>query len=436
MPTLTHNKSDAMVEVKVEITPPALSSAELQHLPPQSMLAETTCCPQTIATSQSLDSSPSQGALSISQQDFPPRASVSLASPQQRKMSEFSQDSLLNPTTFTRMTPSPGANSSRLFKKIEEMMDLSSPYNHYRCLSSESSLAQCGNSMMGMGSALQNLATLGGNLSVPSPFMMNCITPNLMVPVPVSEQTVADGGKLSVTRNAVGGDAEQGGVDCSSRPGSGRLLRRQFSLDKDDVNNHSATSATLSNNLGNSACFQAGAGGGGCAAVGKSYLERVTVTAAAPVGDAYQKHSSLPSIISGQTVIGKVQQQANNRAALFKHNSSSISQDLEKIEEIPSSSPTASSSFSENSHHQQLKQQQQQSHRLNHAPYSQTSLTNSIPYIDGSCSSSVSTLHSSGPLTNVQQTMTTGSRMTMVREGTGNGGTGSTGGDTKLNIDV
>lgn len=375
--TITSTRTDKYdtVEVKVEITPPAVSICEQQQ---QQQLSYVEPCPPVIATSMSLDSSTGQATLSFSQQDFPPRASVSLASPQQRKMSEFSQDSLLNPTGFTRMTPSPGANSSRLFKKIEEMMDLSSPYNHYRCLSSESNLA------LGMGSALQNLATLGGNLSVASPAMMNSFTVSLTVP---EHQTMVDGsGKFNATKSfdrncasGVGGGGASPGtgmvVDGSSRPGSGRLLRRQFSLDKDDVNNNSASSATFSNNLGNSACLQAGG-------KPKSYLEGVPA-------DAYQKHSSLPSI-SGQTLINKLQQTANKTALYKQHNSSSISQDLEKIEEVPGS-PNEPLIFSG-----QQQQQEQQHRRANNSPYSQSSLTNSIPFID-SCSSSVSTIPSSVP---------------------------------------
>lgn len=360
--TITATRTDNYdtVEVKVEITPPAVSNCEQQ----QQQLSYVEPCPPVIATSISMDSTTGQATLSFSQQDFPPRASVSLASPQQRKMSEFSQDSLLNPTGFTRMTPSPGANSSRLFKKIEEMMDLSSPYNHYRCLSSESNLA--------LGSALQNLATLGGNLSVASPAMMNSFTVSLTVPEDGSAKLNAT---KSFDRNCgsgVGAGASTV-VDGSSRPGSGRLLRRQFSLDKDDLNNNSAASATLSNNLGNSACLQAGG-------KPKTYLEGVPA-------DAYQKHSSLPSI-SGQTLINKLQQTAN-KTLLYKHNSSSISQDLEKIEEVPGS-PNEPLLYSGQ------QQQHQHQRRANHAPLSQSSLTNSIPFIDcGSCSSSVSTIPSS-----------------------------------------
>lgn len=70
-----------------------------------------------------------------------------LASPQPRKLPEISSDSLLNPTTvFSRIpttSASTGGSASRLYKRIEEIIDLSSPYNHYKCLSpSESNLSQ------------------------------------------------------------------------------------------------------------------------------------------------------------------------------------------------------------------------------------------------------------------------------------------------------
>lgn len=91
-------------------------------------------------------------------------------------MSEISHEGLLNPTNFGRFTPSPSSGtSSKLYKRIEELMDLSSPYNHYRCLSpSENNLTQ------------------------------------------VQENKYT----YSTTK--------------LDKPGSGRLLRRQFSLDKED----------------------------------------------------------------------------------------------------------------------------------------------------------------------------------------------------------
>lgn len=263
-------------------------------------------------------------------------------------------------------------------------MDLSSPYNHYRCLSSDSNLVQCGGNMLGMGSALQNLATLGGNFCAPPP--PPAVTP-AFTSLAIPEQQTADG-KLNSTGGG-GGGGGGGFGESVSRPGSGRLLRRQFSLDKDDVNNNNSNLAAgraLSNNLGNSAC--AGGGGGG-----------VGHEAAVLPADTYQKHSSLPSI-SGQTLISNNISNNNsinsnsktNRTPLFKHHSSSISQDLEKIEEIPGSpnpafQPHRTTATNANNHHSSASVV---------GLYSQSSLTNSIPFIDGSsCSSSVSTIPSS-----------------------------------------
>lgn len=100
-----------------------------------------------------------------------------------RKFSEIPHDitgagGLLNPGHLGAFTPTTStANSaSKLYKKIEELMDLSSPYNHYRCLSpSESNLTQCSEA------------------------------------------------KYMYTR-----------PPPENVPGSSRLLRRQFSLDRDD----------------------------------------------------------------------------------------------------------------------------------------------------------------------------------------------------------
>lgn len=238
--------------------------------------------------------------------------------------------------------------------------------------------------MMGIGSALQNLATLGGNLSVPSPAVPATCT-SLTIP----EQQTADG-KLNSSGGGGGVVVHGGFGESVSRPGSGRLLRRQFSLDKDDVNNNSATTGrgALSNNLGNSACGRGGGGAGGNVGTVKSYAEPLVLPA-----ETYQKHSSLPSI-SGQTLISNNNNNnvKTNRTPLFKHNSSSISQDLEKIEEIPGSP------------HPAFQAQHRSNTVANHhhnstavvGLYSQSSLTNSIPFIDGSsCSSSVSTIPSS-----------------------------------------
>lgn len=66
-----------------------------------------------------------------------------IASPQPRKLPEISSDTLLNPVSFSSRVPPTGGSASRLYKKIEQLVDLSSPYNHYKCLSpSESNLSQ------------------------------------------------------------------------------------------------------------------------------------------------------------------------------------------------------------------------------------------------------------------------------------------------------
>lgn len=203
-----------IADVRVEITPPVAP-----EFPSATMSAST-----------SLESSTSGFNLNINVSDFPPK-SITTVSPNQRKMSEFGPDGLLNPSAFNRLSSS-SASSARLFKKIEEMMDLSSPYNHYRCLSpSESNLLQC-----------------SGDLKAPF-------------------------GKFH----------ELG------KPGSSRLLRRQFSLDKDDVS------------------------GQGGSREGPKY-----------------------SIDSGDCrtqISGQLSKTAMPR--IHKQNSNSLAQDLEKIEEIP-----------------------------------------------------------------------------------------------------
>lgn len=152
-------------DVKVEITPPQPSDGGINMLP------------------KSI-SNESAAAFSMSINEF--QAKASTPSPQQRKFSEIQEyTGLLSAMgSITRMNPSPtGSNaSSRFFKKIEEMIDLSSPYNHYKCLSpSETNLTQFADTRIHAFSQLQQ-----------------------------PQQRVAD----------------------INKPGSGRLLRRQFSLDK------------------------------------------------------------------------------------------------------------------------------------------------------------------------------------------------------------
>lgn len=155
-------------------------------------------------------------------------------SPQQRKITELPHDNHLNASNFGRFTPSPSsASSCKMFKKFEEFMDLSLPYNHYRCLSpSESNLTQCNEGKYVYGISKQD-----------------------------------------------------------SKPGSSRLLRRQFSLDKEDCHSN------------------------------------VTVRSNLDVPFLHE-HRSTPSPTNIKP------------GRLHRQTSASVAQDLEKIEEIPIS-PTS-----------------------------------------------------------------------------------------------
>lgn len=221
----THSSSQSsslageQVDVKVEITPPR----------------DTESIPVSNSNSFSIDSAPNLG-LSLS--DF------KSASPQQRKLSELPADALLAAANFGRLTPSPSsASSCKLYKKFEDFLDLSLPYNHYRCLSpSESNLTQCNDGKYIYG----------------------------------------------VTR-------------LDNKPGSSRLLRRQFSLDKDDCqNNGSGPSQSIS----------------GKSSLDVPYLQDVSTR-------------STPSPTN-----------VKHTGRLHKQNSASLAQDLGKIEEIPAS-PTS-----------------------------------------------------------------------------------------------
>lgn len=334
-------------------------------LPPECV---TQTQPHIVLNAPSIDSSTTATTPTVNIQnmlanpDFPPRASS--ASPQQRKMSEFSQD-LLNPGTFHRVNPNTGTgSSSRLFKKIEEMMDLSSPYNHYRCLSpSESNLLQYGGSIN-----LHNLSCMGGNLNIPQSSMMM---------LPFGSNSYQQQVTPSAGDNSRGSDAilttQKSVTDHTSSaanccvPGSGRLLRRQFSLDKDDTSSSSVRNAnnngSISNKLANTASRP---------------MSKQNIIFGDP------EHSSMPSInqqMPPPSLANKIQQQTAR--ALGKQNSSSISQDLEKIEESPLS-PRQPTPLAE-SHGDSVR-------GGNGGPSTQSSLSNSIPFIDsgGSCSSSVS----------------------------------------------
>uniref|UniRef100_A0A6P4ES69 Guanylate cyclase n=1 Tax=Drosophila rhopaloa TaxID=1041015 RepID=A0A6P4ES69_DRORH len=251
------------VEVKVEITPP--TNADLGS-------------GANLPNSYSLDSN-STNTISPNATlcpEFPGKTTPSSASPQSRKLSELTPDNLLNPNSFNRLPNSTGGSSSRLYKKIEEMMDLSSPYNHYKCLSpSESNLTQFYDGKYVYGSA--SGGTGGGQVG---------------------------GGACS---SAAGSGCGGGAARFDSKPGSSRLLRRQFSLDRDDQqakgeqqhHQHSLQATTYA--------ALVGSGGGG---VKTSMLDIPLLhdTSRSPKGTLTRAH---------------------------KQNSASITQDLEKIEEIP-----------------------------------------------------------------------------------------------------
>ncbi|EAT34808.1 AAEL012988-PA [Aedes aegypti] len=224
------------IDVKVEITPPV--GCDNPHL----------------AQSFSVDSNSSNANnCTLNMTDF--QSKTALPSPQARKLSEIVTDTafLSANSSFNRLNPSPtGTTSTRLIKRIEELMDLSSPYNYYKCLSpSESNLSQC------MDNRYHG---------------------------------------YQINR-----------LDCSSKPGSTRFLRRQFSLDKDDVSPsmHTSQKATLDT-------------------VSSMSIDREQL---ARMGTL----SSIPSISSTTSIsLGSKQQRA-----IHKQQSASVAQDLEKIEEIP-----------------------------------------------------------------------------------------------------
>ncbi|EDV93802.1 GH19530 [Drosophila grimshawi] len=241
------------VEVKVEITPPANSEM----------------CSSQLPNSYSLDSN-STNTISPNATLCPefPNKTPSSTSPQSRKLSELTPDSLLNPNSFNRLPSSTGGSSSRLYKKIEEMMDLSSPYNHYKCLSpSESNLTQFYDG--------KYLFSNAGGSSV-----------------------------AGANGPGSGGCSIAGSTSkFDSKPGSSRLLRRQFSLDRDDQQSKvSEQQHQLSLQANNYAAL---------INASKSSMLDIPM-----LHDA----SRSPKV---------------TLARIHKQNSTSIAQDLEKIEEIP-----------------------------------------------------------------------------------------------------
>ncbi|XP_055635291.1 uncharacterized protein LOC129775073 isoform X2 [Toxorhynchites rutilus septentrionalis] len=223
------------IDVKVEITPPVASDN-----------------PQ-LATSMSVDSNSSNTNYTLNMVDYQCRTPQS--SPQGRKLSEIISDTayLSANSSFNRLNPSPtGTPSARLFKRIEEIIDLSSAYNNYKCLSpSESNLAQCTDNRYSVSLANR--------------------------------------------------------LDCSSKPGSTRFLRRQFSLDKDDVGTSTTTSQRATLDTISSVSFE------------RDQLARMGTL------------SSIPSISSVTSATLPSKQQRG----IQKQQSASVAQDLEKIEEIP-----------------------------------------------------------------------------------------------------
>lgn len=220
------------LDVKVEITPaPPTPASDIQTSYSIESTSSLTICSDA--------SSKSQGT-----------------SPHARKFSEIPHESgsFLNPIgNFNRLNPSPpNTASARLFKKLEEMIDLSSPYNHYRCLSPSET-----------------------NLSIPVNERSQVVSPNSLL------------------------------FDSGGKPGSSRLLRRQFSLDKDDLTMQKhANLETISSMVESSKHSNL--------AVKTPYQPLISTC-------------SLPGS-SGTNVL---------TSKLHKHQSASVALDLEKIEEIP-----------------------------------------------------------------------------------------------------
>uniref|UniRef100_A0A182KGG0 Guanylate cyclase domain-containing protein n=1 Tax=Anopheles christyi TaxID=43041 RepID=A0A182KGG0_9DIPT len=254
------------IDVKVEITPPVPPSLEPgQHQQPGSY--DTAA---VLSTSFSIESSSSNNTFTLNLGDFVQPKASPLPSPQARKLSEVIADGsfLSAGATFDRLNPSPtstSASSTRLFKRIEELIDLSSPYNYYKCLSpSENNLSQCTESRYG------------------------------------SYQLRSD--------------------SCSSKPGSTRFLRRQFSLDKDDVGPSSGGHGHAS----------------GAPLSAKATLDTISSISVdreqlARMGTL----TSIPSISSTNSATLPGGGQKQRSLAMHRQQSASVAQDLEKIEEIP-----------------------------------------------------------------------------------------------------
>ncbi|KAL7035604.1 hypothetical protein ACKWTF_008465 [Chironomus riparius] len=228
------------LDVKVEITPaPPTPMSDIQNSFSIESTSSLTICSDISSKSQA-------------------------TSPNVRKFSEIPLETggFLNPIgNFNRMNPSPpNTASARLFKKLEEMIDLSLPYNHYRCLSPSET-----------------------NLANPSIDKSSIVSP-------ISRQ------------------------NDSGKPGSSRLLRRQFSLDKDDLSGSHKNHGTLETI--------------------SSLVESTKQQNFTPKSQ-YQPLISSSSLPASSVVINM----PCNK--LQKHQSASIAQDLEKIEEINVDVPTS-----------------------------------------------------------------------------------------------
>lgn len=280
-PSSSHSPSvcGEQFDVKVEITPPQPSD---QAINPQ------------IMTTGSLDSSPgintipksisSESASTLTVSDY--QSKTTSNSPSQRKLSEIHEyagllgamtntmGARLNPNNPSP-TPSATTQSSRLFKRIEEMIDLSSPYNHYKCLSpSETNLSQ-----------------------------------------------YMDARALAFTHRT---------ETTNNKPGSGRLLRRQFSLDK-GISSLQSMSIPFSPSFSFSQTDDA-------AALQQSYRARQFEKAQADAtAAALQKQ-----LQQQENAATKNQSTSNQR--MHKQHSISTAQDLEKIEENPISPKTLNNS--------------------------------------------------------------------------------------------
>jgi guanylate cyclase 2F len=234
-----------LLDVKVEITPaPPTPMSDIQNSFSVESTSSLTICS---------DSSKSQSM-----------------SPNTKKFPEIEGGGFLNPMgNFNRMNPSPpGSASCRLFKKLEEMIDLSLPYNHYRCLSpSETNLTNT---------------------------------------------------SLNERPHSVSPNARQ--LD-SGKPGSSRLLRRQFSLDKDDMANQASRLCNLETIS---------------SLVDSSKLSNISTKA------QYQQLVSSASLPA--SAVNLPTSSGNN---FHKHQSASVAQDLEKIEEIGDNSNSSTNIASE-----------------------------------------------------------------------------------------